>query len=144
LAVLEERFADWDQEELISKQFGRESGAINSRAKRSVSSIGGTMARKANMLSKGASASDFGSEICDEEFMTPEDLKCKEIKEELNRIDKKLADNGGLNCSWHPADHKDFLRIRTKHGSKTGTVAFMTEMLRALPNLNDEEVRKHI
>jgi len=49
-----------------------------------------------------------------------------------------------LNCGWHAADHKDFLRIRTKHNGKTQTVAFITEISRALPTLNEEEISKHI
>lgn len=52
--------------------------------------------------------------------------------------------NGGLNCGWHPADHKDFLRIRTKHNNKTNTVAFMTELMRAVPDLDEDKIREHV
>ena len=52
--------------------------------------------------------------------------------------------NGGLNCGWEPADHKDFLRIRTKHGGKTNTIAFVNELMRAVAMLDDEKIREHV
>lgn len=55
-----------------------------------------------------------------------------------------MAENGGLNCGWLAADHKDYLRIRTKHNGKTGTVAFVTEISRALPTIKEEDINKHI
>jgi len=33
----------------------------------------------------------------------------------MDSIDKQIRDLGGVNCGWDAADHKDFLRIRTKH-----------------------------
>lgn len=49
-----------------------------------------------------------------------------------------LIQNGSVNCGWDAADHKDFLRVRTKHNNKTGTIAFMSELRRAVPNLDEE------
>jgi len=66
------------------------------------------------------------------------------IKGELEKVDDRLAQNGGINCGWEPADHKDFLRIRTKHGGKTTTVAFMTELMRAVADLTDDKIFAHI
>lgn len=37
----------------------------------------------------------------------------------LEDIDVQLMKNGGINCGWDASDHKDFLRIRTKHNNKT-------------------------
>ena len=41
------------------------------------------------------------------------------------------------------ADHKDFLRIKTKHKDRLGTVAFMTEMRRAVPTIDEDEIKSH-
>jgi hypothetical protein len=52
---------------------------------------------------------------------------------------------GGVqNCGWDAADHKDFLRIKTKHKDKVNTVAFITEMRRAVPSIDEEEIQNHL
>ena len=66
--------------------------------------------------------------------------ECDKIKEQLETLDLKLEKNGGINCGWVAADHKDFLRIRTKHSNKTGTVAFFNEMMRAVVDLDQEKI----
>ena len=51
---------------------------------------------------------------------------------------------GGLQqCGWDAADHKDFLRIKTKHKDKVDTIAFMTELRRAVANQDEESIRSH-
>ena len=50
--------------------------------------------------------------------------------------------NGGVNCGWDAADHKDFLRLRTQHNTKI-SVAFITAMARAVPLVDDIQVREH-
>ena len=52
--------------------------------------------------------------------------------------------NGGINCGWDAPDHKDFLRIRTKHNNKTYTVAFMQELMRSVPTIDDDAIKEHI
>ena len=47
-------------------------------------------------------------------------------------------------CGWDPADHKDFLRVRTKHKDKVKTVAFLTEMRRAVPSSDEEAIQAHV
>jgi len=67
------------------------------------------------------------------------------IKAEIDSIEAKIQKLGGVSqCGWDPADHKDFLRIRTKHKDKVNTVAFVTEMRRAVPTADEEEIRAHI
>ena len=41
-------------------------------------------------------------------------------------------------------NHKDFLRVRTKHKERVKTVAFMTEMRRAVPTADEETIKEHI
>eukprot|EP00347_Sterkiella_histriomuscorum_P015281 403357622 len=66
------------------------------------------------------------------------------IKVQLEKIDDQIQHNGGLNCGWDAADHKDFLRIRTKHNNKTTTIAFMQEIMRAVPTIDDQAIKLHI
>ena len=47
-------------------------------------------------------------------------------------------------CGWDASDHKDFLRVRTKHKERMKTVAFMTEMRRAVPTADEEMIKEHI
>ena len=63
-----------------------------------------------------------------------------QIKRQLEKLDNELVQNGGINCGWDAPDHKDFLRIRTKHNNKTTTVGFMQELMRAVPNVDHEAI----
>ena len=63
----------------------------------------------------------------------------------MEKIDHKISKMGGiLSCNWDPADHKDFLRVRTKHHERVNTVAFLTEMRRAVPTEDEDSIKKHI
>ena len=70
--------------------------------------------------------------------------KAGEIKKRMDKIDCELVQNGGNNCGWDAADHKDFLRIRTKHNNKTVTLAFINEMRRAVPNCDEIDITAHV
>ena len=47
-----------------------------------------------------------------------------QVKKKIEKYDKEIQLNGGANSGWDDADHKDFLRIKTKHNNKLGTIAF--------------------
>lgn len=47
-------------------------------------------------------------------------------------------------CGWDAADHKDFLRVKTKHKDRVRTVGFLTEMKRAVPTADEETIQEHI
>lgn len=49
------------------------------------------------------------------------------LKSQMDEIDRQIASNGGPNCGWDAADHKDFLRIRTKYQGKQ-VIAFNQEV----------------
>lgn len=81
-------------------------------------------------------ASENGSEDLDE---------ATRIKTEIEKIEDKIQKLGGVqSCGWDTADHKDFLRVRTKHKDKVRTVAFLTEMRRAVPTADEEAIQSHI
>jgi hypothetical protein len=61
-----------------------------------------------------------------------------QIKSEIEKLEDKIQKLGGVqSCGWDPSDHKDFLRVRTKHKERMKTVAFMTEMRRAVPTADE-------
>ena len=60
----------------------------------------------------------------------------------MDQVELEIVRNGGVNCGWDAADHKDFLRLRTQHNSKI-SVAFITAMARAVPLVDDIQVREH-
>ena len=49
------------------------------------------------------------------------------LKSQMDEIDRQIVQNGGPNCGWDAADHKDFLRIRTKYQGKQ-VIAFNHEV----------------
>ena len=61
----------------------------------------------------------------------------------MDQVELEIIQNGGLNCGWDAADHKDFLRIRTKFNNKTVTVAFVNAMSRAVPMADEVALKEH-
>ena len=61
----------------------------------------------------------------------------------MDQVEVELVKNGGPNCGWDAGDHKDFLRLRTQHNAKTGTVAFKTAMSRAVPLADEVQLSEH-
>jgi hypothetical protein len=55
----------------------------------------------------------------------------------MDNVDKQIRDLGGVNCGWDAADHKDFLRIRTKHQGRK-VIAFNQEVQRAVVAMDHE------
>ena len=84
---------------------------------------------------------DEGDDALEE---TPEQTKIAEIKGEMEQCEIDIVQNGGINCGWDAADHKDFLRLVTQMPNKTGTVAFMTAMARAVPLADEVQVNDHL
>ena len=72
-----------------------------------------------------------------------EKTKCQEVKAKMDQVELEIIRNGGLNCGWDAADHKDFLRLRTKFNNKTVTVAFVNAMSRAVPMADEVAVKEH-
>ena len=62
----------------------------------------------------------------------------------MDIVERELVKNGGIDCGWDAADHKDFLRLRTQHREKTGTVAFVQAMARAVPLADTAMVDEHV
>lgn len=60
----------------------------------------------------------------------------------MDEIDRQIVQNGGPNCGWDAADHKDYLRIRTKHQGKQ-VIAFNQEVMRAVPLMDEQKVAEH-
>ncbi len=76
--------------------------------------------------------------------LTAEAMKLREIKAEMEQVDIDIIQNGGVNCGWDAADHKDFLRISTQMANRTGTVAFITAMAGAVPLADEASVKAHL
>lgn len=60
----------------------------------------------------------------------------------MDNVDKQIRDLGGVNCGWDAADHKDFLRIRTKHQGRK-VIAFNQEVQRAVVAMDHEQIADH-
>ena len=67
------------------------------------------------------------------------------IKAQIEDIDKQITRHGGMqSCGWDPADHKEFLRIKTKHNDRLKTIAFLKDMQGAVPTESETSVRQHV
>ena len=54
-----------------------------------------------------------------------------------------MRDLGGPNCGWDAADHKDFLRVWTKHQGRQ-VIAFAQEVERAVPVMDIPQIQAHV
>jgi len=70
--------------------------------------------------------------------------KMWEIRLEIERIEDKIAAQGGFHCGWAPGDHEDFLRVKTKHKHKTDTLSFLNEILGLVADCNLDRVKEHV
>lgn len=61
----------------------------------------------------------------------------------MDSVDKQIRDIGGTDCGWDAADHKDFLRIRTKHQGRQ-VIAFNQEVQRAVPTMDHDQIAEHV
>ena len=57
------------------------------------------------------------------------------IKDELDSLETRLLEQGGVYCGWSNADHADFLRLRSKHHAKL-TVGFIRDVRAVVPDEN--------
>ena len=93
---------------------------------------------------KSMTSSSQGTLQTDEDAEDAGSSEADQIKRSLEKVENHLIRNGGINCGWDAADHKDFLRIRTKHHNNACTLAFVQELLRCVPNIDDEGVKSHV
>ena len=121
----------------------RPSSAVNANSRLTK----GTYASRGKKVGAGefpydeANQDDFEGE---EEYEGAND-PAEAIKYEIEAIEDKIQKHGGTqSCGWDASDHKDFLRVRTKHKDRVKTVAFQTEMRRAVPTADEEEIKAHI
>ena len=70
--------------------------------------------------------------------------KMIELRLDIERIEDKIASNGGFHWGWPPSDHEDFLRVKTKHKHKTDTLSFLNEILGLIPDWTIEKIKDHI
>ena len=75
---------------------------------------------------------------------TEEISRLNDIKADMEKVDIDIMQNGGVNCGWDASDHKDFLRLCTQMGAKTGTVAFFNAMARTVPLADEQMVTAHL
>ena len=89
--------------------------------------------------------SDLASDDEDQASDGEELEQATSLKLQIEAIEDKIQKMGGVqSCGWDAADHKDFLRVRTKHKDRVKTVAFLTEMRRAVPTADEEAIQAHI
>lgn len=73
-----------------------------------------------------------------------EPTEVEKVKAQMDLIERELVKNGGIDCGWDAADHKDFLRLRTQHRERTNTIAFAQAMARAVPLADSAMLDDHI
>ena len=66
------------------------------------------------------------------------------LKKSIEITDRNIRNNGGISCSWPEDDHKDFLKLRTKHRNNINRNAFLEDCVSALPLYTKEDIKVHI
>ena len=67
------------------------------------------------------------------------------IKAEMEEVELQIKKLGGIqSCGWDPADHKEFLRVKTRHNDRTNTVAFLRDVKGAVPTESEQSIKSHL
>lgn len=72
------------------------------------------------------------------------DHEMEQMKAKITSIDKKIKSNGGVSCGWPDEDHKDFLKIRTKHKNNINRAVFFDDCVSAFPLYPPDDIKMHI
>lgn len=124
LSALDDKFELWAQDARrerkppvtsvpnSSQQQTRRVGSVNCRLYTPVTS---------------SSTADRDNELLEEHSRDIESEELIAIRVEMDALEKQIDAIGGPNCGWDAADHKDFLRVRTRHGGRL-VIAFAQEL----------------
>ena len=81
----------------------------------------------------------------DEDVATVISSKQDTIKAEMEEVELQIKKLGGIqSCGWDPADHKEFLRVKTRHNDRTNTVAFLRDVKGAVPTESEQSIKSHL
>lgn len=61
----------------------------------------------------------------------------------MDSVDKQIKNLGGPDLGWDAPDHKDFLRVWTKHGGRQ-VIAFNNEVQRAVASMEVDQIAEHV
>lgn len=63
----------------------------------------------------------------------------------MEQVELQIQKLGGIqSCGWEPSDHKEFLRVKTKHKDRTNTIAFLRDVKGAVPTESEESIKSHL
>jgi hypothetical protein len=79
-----------------------------------------------------------------EDEMAELESQLKNIKIELDDLDKDLSSLGGISLGWKNGDHKIFLMIKSKFKGDFENPAFEQEIYQELPFMKEPDVLDHI
>lgn len=72
------------------------------------------------------------------------DQELQKLKKNIEVIDRTIRNNGGIACNWPEEDHRDFLKLRTKHKNNINKAIFLEDCVSALPLYNKQDIQSHI
>lgn len=67
-----------------------------------------------------------------------------QLKNRINKINKKLVEFGGRTCKWKDVDHNTFLKLKTKHKNNIESENFFNDCVSNIPIYTEEEIVNHI
>ena len=89
----------------------------------------------------GNNDKDSHSEVNEIEAL---DEEIEKIKKSIGQVDRNIRNNGGISCNWPDEDHKDFLKLRTRHKNNINKAVFLEECLSAFPLYTKDNIKEHI
>lgn len=72
------------------------------------------------------------------------DVELQKVKKSIESIDRAIRTNGGASCSWAEEEHKDFLKLRTKHKNNMNRGVFIEDCVSVFPLFDRKDILEHI
>lgn len=72
------------------------------------------------------------------------DSELQKVKKSIESLDRAIRANGGISCTWPEEEHKDFLKLRTKHKNNMNRAIFIEDCVSVFPLFDRKDIMEHI
>ena len=72
------------------------------------------------------------------------DSELQKVKKSIESLDRAIRGNGGPSCTWPDEEHKDFLKLRTKHKNNMNRAIFIEDCVSVFPLFDRKDIMEHI
>lgn len=68
----------------------------------------------------------------------------KRLKQKIDKVDKRIQQNNGINCGWNSKDHSLFVKLVNKNQELEFGDDFISDLVVLVPQISVDEIQEHI